>query len=71
LAIRLAAGPSANLTINGSLGATYRLEFSPILPTTHWTPLTNIFMFFTPSLYVDGQWATNYAAGFYRAVSVP
>ena len=71
LAIRLAAGPSAGLTINGSIGATYRLEFSPILPTTHWTPLTNIFMFFTPSLYVDGQWTTNYAAGFYRAVSVP
>ena len=71
LAIRLAAGPAASLTINGSIGATYRIDFASVLPASQWTPLTNIFMSFTPSTYVNGPWATNSAAGFYRAVSVP
>jgi hypothetical protein len=71
LTIRLVAGPSASLTINGSIGATYRLEFSAVLPTTRWTPLTNIFMSFTPSVYVNGHWATNSGTEYYRAVSVP
>jgi hypothetical protein len=71
LALSLAAGPAASLTINGSIGATYRIDFSPVLPATHWTPLTNIFMSFSPSVYVNGPWTTNDAAGFYRAVSVP
>ena len=71
LAIRLASGPSASLTITGSIGATYRLDFSPALPATHWTPLTNLFMSFSPLSYVDGSWSTNSSAGFYRAVSVP
>jgi exopolysaccharide biosynthesis protein len=71
LAIRLASGPSASLTMTGSIGATYRLDFSPTLPATHWTSLTNLFMSFSPVNYLDGPWSTNFAARFYRAVSVP
>ena len=71
LGLHLVAGPAASLTLNGSIGATYRIDFSPVLPAVHWTPLTNLFMSFTPSVYVDGPWTTNYAGGFYRAVSVP
>jgi hypothetical protein len=71
LAIGLAAGPAVRLTINGSIGATYRIDFSSFLPTTHWTSLTNIFMSFTPATFVDGFWTTNRVGVFYRAVSVP
>jgi len=71
LAIGLGPGPTARLTINGSIGAAYRVDFSSLLPTTHWTPLTNIFMSFTPATFVDESWTTNYAEAFYRAVSVP
>ena len=60
----------AGLTITGTTGATYRIEFAPSLPSTNWTTLTNLLLPSSPYLYFDVQSVTNYARRFYRAVTV-
>ena len=70
LGIRLSGGQNASLSITGSIGATYRLDFASGL-TGAWIPLTNIFMSSSPSFYLDGTGTANSAPRFYRAVSVP
>ena len=71
LGIRLNASQSASLSITGAIGATYRIEFASELPSTSWTPLTNIFLSVSPCFPVDSTRVTNIARRFYRAVSVP
>jgi hypothetical protein len=72
LGIGLTGGQNANasLSITGSIGATYRIDFASGL-TGVWMPLTNIFMSSSPSFYLDGAGNANSAPRYYRAVSVP
>jgi exopolysaccharide biosynthesis protein len=71
LGINLNAGQYAGLSITGSIGATYRIEFASDLPSTNWASLTNIFMSLSPRFYVDSALVTNDVSRYYRAVSVP
>jgi hapalindole H/12-epi-hapalindole U/12-epi-fischerindole U synthase len=69
LDIALAAGTSS-LQITGTTGATYRVEYSPVLPATNWLALTNILMN-SPVLSVsDSNPVAGQTARFYRAVLV-
>jgi len=42
-----------NLSIAGTPGSRYQLEYSPSLPATSWTPLTNLVFFSSPFVYHD------------------
>ena len=79
--VRLSAGPipvaaslsisltdtQPNLAITGTTGATYRVEFTPALPSTNWTTLTNIVLTNSPQALTDQQSITNHGSRFYRA----
>lgn len=67
LAIQLTGSQQFNLTLNGAVGRSYRLETSSNL--VNWVPLltTNSI---TSSLMVSQSWASAPAAGFYRAVDL-
>lgn len=41
------------LWINGTVGAHYRIQFSPSLPATNWTTLTNVALPASPFIYTD------------------
>ena len=71
LGIRFNAGQYSSLSIAGTIGATYRIEFAAQLPTASWTPLTNIFMSVSPGSCIDSTAIKSTTARFYRAVSVP
>jgi len=70
LAIHLDAAQYASLSITGSIGSTYRIEFATQIPSSNWTSLTNIFLPTSPYFYLDTGGGTNYLHRFYRAVSV-
>jgi hypothetical protein len=60
----------AGLNITGSIGATYQVQYSPILGTTNWQPLAAVTLSTSPCLFFD----TNSASAprrFYRAVLMP
>ncbi len=59
-----------NLTLSGTTGATYRVEFTSTLPATNWTTLTNITLSSSPVVLPDSQPAFNQTARFYRGVLV-
>lgn len=56
------------LWINGTVGAHYRIQFSPSLPATNWTTLTNVALPASPFIYTDIT-ATNQSR-YYRAVPI-
>jgi hypothetical protein len=58
------------IQISGTVGATYQLQYTTVLPATNWTTLTNILLPVSPFLYFDTQYSTNKANRFYRAVQV-
>ncbi len=58
------------ITLNGTSGATYRLESSTSLSATNWIALTNLFVPTTPQLYLDSQSFLGGTSRFYRAVIV-
>ena len=69
LAIALAGGqPSISLT--GTTGATYRIEFAAAFPATNWTSLTNLFLPVSPQFVPDVEAVENQVSRFYRAVLV-
>ena len=63
-------GLYAGIEITGTVGATYRVEYSVTLSNTNWTALTNIVLPSSPYLYFDAQSVTNHAQRSYRAVTV-
>ncbi len=60
-------GAKPTLAITGTTGATYRVEFTPALPATNWTTLTNIVLPNSPQSVFDPQSITNQSSRFYRA----
>jgi hypothetical protein len=79
--VRLSAGPipvaaSLNISLSatypaisltGTTGATYRVEFATALSATNWTTLTNIVLLNSPQVLLDQQSITNQSSRFYRA----
>jgi hypothetical protein len=53
------------LSISGTVGCRYQLEYSPSLPASSWTPLTNLVFFSSPFVFQDAM--TN-PARFYRVI---
>jgi hypothetical protein len=62
---------SMRLEVRGTIGSTYRIEYSQILPTQSWSNLTTINLTASPSYYLDSTSITNDAQRFYRTVLVP
>ena len=60
---------AVNVSISGTVGARYQLEFANSLPAISWTPLTNAVFFSTPFVYQDSS--LNDSARYYRAVGAP
>ena len=63
-------GLYAGVGITGTVGATYRIEYSVMLPSTNWTALTNIVLPSSPYLYFDTQSVTNHGQRYYRALTL-
>ncbi len=64
------SGAQPMISLTGTTGATYRVEFALSVPTTNWTTLTNIILPASPHLLVDAQPVTNQSSRFYRATLV-
>ena len=58
------------LTLRGSTGSTYRIEYSVDLSSGSWMQLTNIALDSSPYYFIDTQ-APSPQRRFYRAVSIP
>ena len=60
----------AGISLTGTTGATYRVEYAASLPATNWTTLTNILLPVSPHLILDGDWVASQDGRFYRALVV-
>lgn len=60
----------AGIQINGTVGATYQLQYATLLPSTNWITLTNIVLPISPFLYFDADAISNNGKRFYRAFLV-
>jgi len=67
LALQLRTGLPM-LTLEGPVGATYRIEFSTNLSATNWTSLVELSLSATPFTFSDSGWS-NSPARFYRAIA--
>ncbi len=64
------AGDQASLTLTGTTGATYRVEYAASLPATNWTTLTNLLLPSSPQAVLDMELILNQPGRFYRALVV-
>lgn len=64
------ADVSPILTLTGTTGATYRIEYALSLPATNWIALTNLLISTSPQLVLDSQPVTDQGQRYYRAVTV-
>jgi len=60
----------AGISLTGTTGATYRVEYTLSLPATNWTTLTNILLPASPHLILDADLVANQDSRFYRALVV-
>src|SRR5439155_13421866 len=60
----------AGISIQGTIGGSYNVQYTQPLNSTNWLSLTNIILPSSPYLFVDTT-GTNRAKRFYRAVGVP
>ena len=65
----LQLGQDRELRIQGTVGATYRIEFSAVLPATNWFTLKHLLLKASPSWLTDTT-ATNAPQRFYRAKGI-
>ncbi len=63
-------GDSPALSVSGTTGATYRVEYTVSFPATNWVALTNLFVPTSPQVFLDSHSLTNAGHRFYRAVIV-
>jgi hypothetical protein len=66
LGLRMYAG----LTIAGSVGRTYQIEFLETLSSKNWQPLEKIVLTTNPQVYIDPQ-SVDFPTRFYRARLLP
>ena len=59
------------LSIGGTFGKGYRVEYKDGLTSATWHTLTNMFLTNAPTQYVTDTTVTNASARFYRAVGLP
>jgi uncharacterized repeat protein (TIGR03803 family) len=59
----------AGLTLEGTVGGQYQIQYNTDLTTTNWIPLTTIMLPSSPYLYVDTN-SPGVAERFYRAVGL-
>jgi len=64
------AGAQAELTVLGTIGATYRLEHAGNLPATNWVTLTNVLLSTASQSILDDDLVASTDQRFYRAVLV-
>jgi hypothetical protein len=69
LAISL-VGLQVNILVLGTAGATYRVEYSGVLPAVNWAPLTNVTLATSSYTALDVHVVTNSENRFYRAVLI-
>jgi hypothetical protein len=69
LAISL-VGSQANILVSGTTGATYRVEYSGVLPAVNWATLTNVTLAASSYTALDMLVVTNSENRFYRAVLI-
>lgn len=62
------AGDSPVISLTGTTGATYRVEYALSFPATNWITLTNLTLPTSPQLLLDSQPVTDQSQRFYRAV---
>jgi hypothetical protein len=60
----------AGLTINGSVGGNYQIQYVNTISDTNWVTLTNLTLTTSPYLYFDAS-SAGVPTRFYRAVLVP
>lgn len=60
------AGAQPGLSISGTTGATYRVEYALSLPATNWIAVSNVFLTTSPQILLDPV-AANEGSRFYRA----
>lgn len=60
----------AGISLTGTTGATYRVEYALSLLATNWTTLTNILLPASPHLIPDADLVTDQDSRFYRALVV-
>lgn len=58
------------ISVYGENGTTNRIEYTTALPTTNWTPLTNVVLNAVPTIWYDAHFSGD-SSRFYRAVSPP
>ena len=63
-------GAQPTISLTGTTGATYRMEYALSLPATNWTSLTNILLPTASTVVSDAQPITGQSSRFYRAVIV-
>lgn len=64
------AGAQPGISISGTTGATYRVEYAAQLPATTWTAITNVLLTTSPQTVFDVEAVTDADSRFYRAVIV-
>lgn len=64
------SGSGPDLSVYGAPGSTNRIEYTPVLPATNWTRLTNVVLETVPTIIHDATFSGD-SSRFYRAVSLP
>ena len=67
LSIQIQAG-TPQLTLAGTPGARYQVEYAPAIPASNWTTLTNLLLPSSPFIFQD---TSGNGVRFYRAVAIP
>src|SRR5207245_7999493 len=68
LSVQMQSGKPA-VTLQGMVAARYQLQYSPTLPATSWTTLTNVLLPSSPYIFLDTT-TSGATKRFYRAVGV-
>jgi hypothetical protein len=63
-------GLQPRLSLTGTTGATYRVDYATTLPATNWLALTNVLLTTSPQTVLDLEAAGSESSRFYRAVLV-
>lgn len=63
-------GSQLRLSVTGTTGATYRVEYAASLPATNWLTVSNVLITTSPQLVLDASASANNGNRFYRAITL-